>query len=152
MSGSPAMKNAVQDVRPFDDPALRDALAQEPLDVKIIEPRAVEAGLLEENTPISKSKAFRSARALVGVKGAAMTARADGADAKRCPSFQTIRIRDAHPVCPTSGPIPSATQPSSDHLDKGCSSRQDLYILFQPYDCGFVTCSSGGAVAVLNTV
>jgi hypothetical protein len=42
----------------------RDALAQEPLDLKIIEPRAVEAGLLEENTPISKSKVFRSARAL----------------------------------------------------------------------------------------
>jgi len=47
---------------------LREALAQGPPDVKIIERRAVEAGLLEENTPISKSKVFRSARALLGVK------------------------------------------------------------------------------------
>jgi cell division topological specificity factor len=46
---------------------LRDALAQGPVDAKIIERRAVEAGLLE-NTPIGKSKIFRSARALLGVK------------------------------------------------------------------------------------
>jgi hypothetical protein len=46
---------------------LRDALAQGPLDVKIIQRRAVDAGLLEENMPISKSKVFRSARAMLGV-------------------------------------------------------------------------------------
>ena len=47
---------------------LRDALAQGPLDVNIIQRRAVDAGLLEENMPISKSKTFRSARVLLGVK------------------------------------------------------------------------------------
>ena len=47
---------------------LRGALEHGPLDVKEIERRAVEAGLLEENMPINKSKVFRSARAMLGVK------------------------------------------------------------------------------------
>jgi len=52
---------------------LRGALAQGPLDVKEIERRAVDAGLLEEKLPISKSKVFRSARAMLGVKTAMST-------------------------------------------------------------------------------
>jgi hypothetical protein len=46
---------------------LRGALAQGPLDVKEIERHAVKAGLIEENTPIGKSKVFRKARAMLGV-------------------------------------------------------------------------------------
>jgi hypothetical protein len=46
---------------------MRDALAQGPIEAMTIERRAVDVGLLAENTPIGKSKVFRSARALLGV-------------------------------------------------------------------------------------
>ena len=87
---------------------LRGALEHGPLDVKEIERRAVEAGLLEENMPINKSKVFRSARAMLGVKSHQKPGRRAAGWVWSLPDQETSEAQPAAPNQAISDPEPAA--------------------------------------------
>jgi hypothetical protein len=64
----------------------------------------------------------------------------DGADAKRCPSFQTIRIGGAQPVCLNF--LTYCIGNSAMIYIRVVPGVRTSVLSFEPYDCGFVTCSS----------